>query len=574
MEKNYRPYWDDIKKSFILYSLIPMLVIVLIGYLGIYLSFMHTLFRNNADSNRRISNEISAIAEQYTISVSEMVHLEELQIMLKQEAGVPKETIYETIYAQLQGMDLQPNCFIVDANGRILLSTTTLKPDYIRGETFSQVGIGQRMKEKPGSVVVERCAAQWGKTYSMCAGCAVRDAGEVIGFVILDLPGETLGQLLRENTSSTSVVTNRFGYLFAGEANDAMLSHNKLIEPLSKKIGKVRVDGRTQYVSSAQILDGQICVYTIMDISYLDKMFIHVGAFLFVVVSVFTALLVRGLRSFAHRKSKILDDMVLAVCNVGKGELTARLEVNSQDEFQIFAEEYNRMLTKLEELMQVNEEIVRHTVITEIKQLESQFNPHFLYNTLGTIKYMISLNQAGAYRMIDDLSEILRYTIRTTAAQARLEEDLQYTQHYLEIQKYRFEDALQYSLRIERETLDCLVPKLVIQPVIENAINYGFHSRTRLSIKICARMQEELLMLVIQNDGEGMTAERLEEVRNQLEQEQSTSKHIGLYNIHRRIQLLYGKNYGLRIESSPEEGTRVEISFPAIRGGAACSESS
>lgn len=571
MEKNYRPYWDDIKRSFILYSLIPMLVIVLIGYLGIYLLFMHILFQNNADSNRKISDEIYAVVDQYMASASELAHLEELQIMLKQAPSVSKEMIYETIYAQLQGMDLQPNCFVVSTGGKILLSTTTLKPDYIRGETFSQVGIGQRMKEDPGVVIVERCASLWGKTYSMCVGCAVESEGEVIGFVILDLPGKTLGQLLWEDTSSATVVTNRFGYLFAGETNDTMLSHNKLIEPLSTETGKIQVDERTQYVSATQLLDGQICVYTIMDISYLDKMFIHVGTFLFVVVSVFTVLLVRGLRSFAHRKSKILDDMVLAVCNVGKGELAARLEVNSQDEFQIFAEEYNRMLTKLEELMQVNEEIVRQTVITEIKQLESQFNPHFLYNTLGTIKYMISLNQAGAYRMIDDLSEILRYTIRTTAAQTRFEEDLQYTRNYLEIQKYRFENALQYSLQIGEETLDCLVPKLVIQPVIENAINYGFHSRTRLSIEVCAKVQEDLLLLVIQNDGEGMCPERLEEVRNQLEQEQSNDKHIGLYNIHRRIQLLYGKDYGIRIESSPETGTKVEISFPATRGGASCS---
>lgn len=566
MENNYRHYWDDIKKNFIVYSLVPALVIVLIGYPVIYLSFMNTLFRNNEKANMKISGEIDTTIRQYSAVVDELVNLQDLQMMLKNKKNVPKEEIYEEIYSRLRETTLLPNCFVLNVDGEILLSTTTRTPDYICRGIFSQIGIGQRMKAQAGSVVVKRCAFRWEKEYSLCVGRAVEESGETAGFVILDLPGTSMMQLLRESTSSASIVTNQFGYPFAGEVSDSLLQHNKLAEPLRSGTGKVRIGERTQYVSATKLMDGQICVYTIMDVSYLDKMFIHVGLLLLAAETVFTVLLLRSSQRFARRKSKIMDDMVTAVRNVQKGELNTKLEVSSQDELQIFAEEYNRMLTELTELMKVNEEVVRQTVITEIKQLESQFNPHFLYNTLGTIKYMIYLNREGASRMIDDLSEILRYNIRTTASQSRFEEDLQYTRNYLDILQYRFEEALQYTLEIEDETLDCLVPKLVIQPIIENAINYGMHSRMHITIEISAKLENGLLLLVVKNDGEGMTQERLAEVRDQLNHEHTTDRRIGLYNIHRRIQLLYGNAYGIQIESSPETGTEVVIEFPAKRG--------
>ena len=568
MEKTFRHYWDDIKKNFILYSLVPMLVLVIVGYPLLYISFMRNLYRNNEEYNEKISWKLEKTVDQYSDMVDSFAGQQEFCDLLRDSKTVKRENLYSEIYGQLRNTELLPYCFVVDAEGEVLLATTTRLPDYIKEQNFSQLGIGRRMKENPDRVVVERCASQWGKTYSMCVGRAVERDGELLGYMILDLPGEALYQLLQQNSSYETAVTDKFGYLFSGNVSDVLLSHNKLVSSLRHENGKVILDGKRQYVSSTSLADGQICVYVVMDISYLDKMFLNIGILLFAVASLFTALLLVTSQRFARRKSKILDDMVAAVRKVRKGDLNTRLEVNSQDELQLFAEEYNRMLTELKRLMQVNEEIVRQTVITEIKQLESQFNPHFLYNTLGNIKYLVLFDPAGAQKMIDDLSEILRYSIRTVDSQSRLEEDLQYTKNYLDILKYRFRDALLWSLETEEEALDCLVPKLMIQPVIENAINYGFRSQTTLTIGISARIVDGLLILTIKNDGIGMDRERLEEVKNQLELEHDTTRHIGLYNIHRRIQLLYGREYGIEVESSPEGGTSVIIRFPAKRGGA------
>ena len=566
MDKTFRHYWDDIKKNFILYSLVPLLALVFVGYPLLYLSFMQDLYQNNRDYNKKISYELEKNVDQYTDIINSFAERREIGNILKGSETVKKEKLYEEIYKRLRETSLLPHCFVVSADGEVMMTTTTQIPDYIKEQNFSKLGIGRRMAEDTDRVVVERCASQWGKAYSMCAGRAVRQDGELLGFVILELPGENMRQLLQQNSSYETVVADKFGYLFSGNISDNFIQHNKLAAPLRNGNGKVTIEGRVRYVTSTRLADGQINVYVMMDIDYLDKMFFNIGILLLAIASVFTALLLITSQRFARRKSKILDDMVAALRKVRKGDLNTRLEADSQDELQLFAEEYNRMLTELKELMRINEEVVRQTVITEIKQLESQFNPHFLYNTLGNIKYMTVFDTAGAQKMIDDLSEILRYSIRTVESLSRLDEDLQYTRSYLDILKYRFRDALRWSVNIEEETLDCFVPKLIIQPVIENAINYGFRSQTVLSIDINAVFCDGMLVLTIKNDGVGMEPEKLEEVMDQLEQEHDTTRHIGLYNIHRRIQLLYGREYGVKIESSPERGTSVIIRFPAKKG--------
>lgn len=568
MEKTFRHYWDDIKKNFILYSLVPVLVLVLVGYPLLYLSFMRNLFRNNEEYNEKISRELEKTVDQYSDMVNAFAGQQNLCELFKGNEAIDKEELYAEIYGQIRNASLRPRCFAIDAEGEVLLATTTQIPDYIKEQNFSQLGIGGRMKESPGSVVVERCATEWGKAYSMCVGRAIEQDGELVGYIILDLPGEMMNPVIQQNSSYETAVADKFGYLYSGNVSYGLTQHNKLVSPLRRETGKMTIDGKRQYVSATKLADGQIYVYVVMDIGYLDNVFLNIGLLLLVMASSFTVLLLITSQRFARRKSKILDDMVDALRKVRKGDLDTRLEVTSQDELQLFAEEYNRMLTKLKELMQVNEEIVRQTVITEIKQLESQFNPHFLYNTLGTIKYMLYLDSSGAQKMIDDLAEILRYSIRTVDSRVRLEEDLQYTKNYLDILKYRFREALHWSLNIEDETLDCLVPKLIIQPVIENAINYGFSSQTTLMIDITAKLCDEMLILTIRNDGVGMEPERLREVMDQLEQEHDSTRHIGLHNIHRRIQLLYGKEYGIKIESSPEEGTTVIIRLAAKKGEA------
>ena len=135
------------------------------------------------------------------------------------------------------------------------------------------------------------------------------------------------------------------------------------------------------------------------------------------------------------------------------------------------------------------------------------------------------------------------------------------------IQKYRFNKRLEYVINIEEGTRDCVVPKLIIQPMIENAINHGYAKKEKLYIELNIFTEENKLVLEIIDDGDGFSKERLEEIVTSLSQDGLETNHIGLYNVSRRIQLLYGEQYGLHIDSVQGEGTKVTIYLPILRGG-------
>lgn len=566
MDKIFRHYWDDIRKTLVLYSLIPALALLLIGYPLLYGAFLSTTYRSNEDSNRTVSRELELALSQQMEIVESLTRDSAVQQVLSEAAQTDTVGAYREIYNAMNHADLDANCFIMNADGQMVLSTKTVIPDYLNGIYFSHAGIGIRMRMKPGDTVIQRVGVPAGHTRQMCIGRAVVEDGKVLGYVVLDMSEEDITQLLLQNPSETCAITDEFGYLFAGSVNDALISHEKLLPSLRKGEQKVQVEGRNQYVSSQAILGGRVMVYTITDMGYLHQLFLSTAVLLLVVAAAFTLLLVLTSQRFAKRKSRDLEDMLEAMQTVESGDLDRELPMESHHEFRYFAEAYNRMLVELKKLMEVNSEIARQTAVAEMKQLESQFNPHFLYNTLSAIRYMVDFEPKSAQKMISNVSKILRYSISEEGPLVSLEDDLEYTINYMEIMSYRHGDSLRFVLDIAPEAKACMIPKLAMQPVIENAIKYGFADTTSITVSIRAAIQNGLLVLTIRNSGTGMDGAQLETVRQRLRTHNPHSRHIGLSNVHRRVQLLFGESYGVEVDSALGTGTTVTIRLPAQRG--------
>lgn len=570
METNFKRYWDDIRKTLIIYSIIPVLSLFLIGYPLQYYFFMSSIRTNNQQCNAKLAQSVEVSLEQQLCMVETIADTRDIQKFLSapDEWSGNMSSLYETIYGQINACDLRSDCFVLDGEGNILLSTTNVTPGYLKASFFPYTSLALYMTWQPEESTVKWSGSTQAKEYTMYLGRAVEQEGQIIGFVVAVLPGDTLSRLVaqQENSAVRSVIVNPFGYPFAGNVEDWLLEYGKLHSDLRSGSGKVNLEGRIQYVDSCEILNNRVAVYTMTDIAYLDEIFVRIGILLLVVSALLTFLMLVASRRIARKKSNVLDNMLSAIKNVRKGNLSGRLVVDTGDEFQIFAEEYNRMLTELEKLMELNKEIGRRTAISEIKQLESQFNPHFLFNTLSSIRYMIDIDTGEAQKMIASLCKLLRYSIKTVDSQTTLEEDWQYTQQYLSILKCRFGDRLSCRTQIAPETMDCLVPKLLFQPIIENAVTYGFGDKEALHLEIQASLCQDILMMTIINDGEAITPDRLREIQARLHGKDTSGRSIGLYNIHRRIQLLYGEAYGVALESSTENGTIVRIRFPAQRG--------
>ena len=250
---------------------------------------------------------------------------------------------------------------------------------------------------------------------------------------------------------------------------------------------------------------------------------------------------------------------------VAKGDLTVRSDVRSGAEVSVLNDSLNAMIDKINELLEQVKKEQGRLRKAEFELLQSQINPHFLYNTLDTIVWLAEAGeQKKVVDMVGSLSDFFRTSLNQGKDMVSVKEELQHSRSYLEIQQVRYQDILQYEIQVP-ETLFCyLIPKITIQPLVENALYHGIKNKRGIGkIMITGKREKDSFVLVVEDNGAGMSRERLEAVRKGMNQKSQTEKDIyALYNVNERIRLNFGQKYGLSIDSVLGEGTTVQVMLP------------
>ena len=238
----------------------------------------------------------------------------------------------------------------------------------------------------------------------------------------------------------------------------------------------------------------------------------------------------------------------------------------SNDEIGKLAETYNHLIEHIRNLIIRIKAEENEKMKIELLVLQSQISPHFIYNTLESIKVMAKLQGAVPVAdMIDKFTSFLRYCARNDQNIVTLREEREIAENYMTIMNFRYMGSFQYTCTIPEDLLQCIVPKFILQPILENAIKHGFAQDTRPDkrVAITAVRERSVLSICITDNGIGITDEELEKIASNRGSE-NLSDQIGLYNINQRIRLLYGKEFGLLIESIPGEYTSVSYKLPYI----------
>ena len=225
---------------------------------------------------------------------------------------------------------------------------------------------------------------------------------------------------------------------------------------------------------------------------------------------------------------------------------------------------FGHMVVRIQQLMSTVRQEEIDLRKTELKALQAQIDPHFLYNTLDSIAWMCEQGRtADAVKMIHALARLFRISISRGHELIPIAREIEHAQNYLEIQKYRYKNQFTYSFDVDPECLDYYCNKITLQPIIENAILHGLDllvEEGRIDVRGC-REGEDILFCV-QDNGVGMGPEQ---VRSILEEDGQDRAGIGIKNVNDRLQIYFGRQYGLRIVSEPDAGTRVEIRMPKVR---------
>lgn len=331
-------------------------------------------------------------------------------------------------------------------------------------------------------------------------------------------------------------------------------SYGEMKEDVYRKTQKIGTSGMTIDYQ----LPNDILLYDINQIKY--------NTALVLLVSIGITLLISYVIYYIfNKKVRILLE---SMEKVQEGDFMLRLPFNSGDEIGLLSQSFNEMCERLNNyIAQVyRAEIQRKNA--EINALQMQINPHFLYNTLESIKAKaIEEGDEVTPEMIVLLGKLFRWSMKTNEKIVILEEEIEYVRTYLELQSYRFNKKLDIDIQIPEEYLDFGVPKLILQPLVENVIKHALVLTGKKGIVgITAKQKAGKLEITIFDNGQGMSEEHLMSIRERLENAESQDEFdsIGIQNIHQRLKLLFGQEYGIQIQSILHYGTAVKVTTPAM----------
>lgn len=237
--------------------------------------------------------------------------------------------------------------------------------------------------------------------------------------------------------------------------------------------------------------------------------------------------------------------------------------VDGTREVEELSDSFGHMVGRIQRLMTTVREEEINLRKTELKALQAQINPHFLYNTLDSIAWMCERGKnADAVQMVHALARLFRISISRGHELIPIEKELQHAESYLLIQKFRYKNQFTYHFTVDESCLHCLCNKITLQPIIENAITHGLDLMVEpghIEIEVCGDGDDVLFK--VSDDGIGMSAEQVAEL---LKNEPSDRTGIGIKNVNDRLRIYFGPQYGLSIESVPDEGTTVTIRMPRV----------
>ncbi len=404
-----------------------------------------------------------------------------------------------------------------------------------------------------------------------------------IGYMLTVIPVEAtenvVGNFLTNSSNKVQVLDSTGHILYSTNSSELGRSvDDSFLDKVydssdNGNISQEEIDGRSMYISSYTSSYSNWTVVTYIDVNeaIVDLKAMKNSTVLIVILGIAASLLFASF--FSWSLSRPIRDLASRMSNLKRGKLKPYTGKMNNREITVLYDSFNHMIEDLDETIRILSFKQIREKQAQLIAMKAQFQPHFLYNSLNTIYYYaISEKKNKLAEMVLSLSELLRYSIQPGSDFVRLKEDLKQLNHYIELQRYRYEDKLQIKMNVEEELLEFPVMKLFLQPLVENAITHGLESikRKYWMINISITQEDSMVKFIVEDNGKGMSDEEMEnalEFNEDLESETDRMMHsgIGLSNLHHRVKLIYGDHYGLELSSSSLGGLKVQLVIPFLQ---------
>ena len=533
---------------FIAISVVP---IVLCGFCMIFL-FQAMTFNTYEATVKSETKEISASFQSFLDGIDKT--LSTLSSHQEFLSSSDSESIYNTLYQITNPYRNYATFSIYDQNGNCMYATCQLanRPTYwgiLHALNHSSIDIIKQVDSEDNQIVLN-------------IATKIQNSNVTIGYIVSSIHSQDFTYLFSNQLS------NDEGFGIISKENEpiyinSILETSGIFDKLHYAwISNSKYDDYfNDYYITIQNIENtgfkQIVIHPkVLSSSTMNRMYLMVG--LLAVLSFIVCIIVAQKTTTSFTQP--INQMNQAMKQVQEGKLDTSIPVLRNDEFGVLSQNFNVMTQELSNFLEQKIETQRKLADIQIAMMQAQLNPHFLYNTLDTIKWMA---KSAKVEPISQLSQKLARILRTSIVKEQfitIGEEFQICSDYGEIQNIRFQGKYQFLFDCPKDLLSYKIPKLIIQPLVENAIIHGLRMKETGIIKVFASKNNDAIILSVQDNGIGIDDEMMQFINTH--QWKQIDGHIGMYNVDSILRLHYGVNSGLHAQRLEEGGTLIQITLP------------
>lgn len=581
-ELNNIPFFNRIQVMLGLAVSILMIFIISIISLLLYLASDRVLEENTVDSSQKIIGQVNYDIEYYLKNVETTIDglfgSVDVKEYFKEPNREKKEVAVSYINSLIQNRDDIINVFMITPDGKLIsndLHSVIKENVNFLEEKYYWSAVESEQMQVSGSHVQNVHIGQYEWVVS-CSRRFVDKEGKFLGIIVVDLNFHLIQELL------SPIALGERGYVFIVDANGEIIYHPKrdliysglkdepigsLIEMEKKVHTDIVEDEDVIYILEKSVFSD----WWVIGKSYhsdlnryrkpIQRYSIYM-ALIGLLIAVFFSSIIAG------RILRPVKKLLIGIDEFQHGNLDIEVPVETQNELGYLTLAFNQMTKRIARLIDENKKAERNKRKSELAALQSQINPHFLYNTLDSIIWMAEMNRnQDVVKMTAALAKLFRISISKGKEFITLEEEIEHVENYLLIQKVRYGEKLMYHLDVEEEIRHEKIIKILIQPIIENAIYHGIKSvpgQGEILIRAGKKMRNNQMQLQIEieDNGIGMEEETIQALLNGTIKTTGRGNNVGVHNVHQRIKLYYGEEYGIEIDSELYEGTIVKLWLP------------
>lgn len=552
---NVKSFKENLQKKILSYSIKQTALFCMVCFtliLGFGLAFVIIRTHNTFGE---VTGDLGKIVSAYSEAAMQISELED--IVNEKISTTKRDSLMKIRNEAFLKTGFNSSIYLCDNNKNICVSNRDEISDEMKNEINSKWHIFEKMSTDTDSVHVD--VTHIGN-HLLTIGKKITENDISEGSIIFTIEESDINLILA-SYSLKLLLCDGEDWVFSSSGTQYIDAIGKIRAKYRLQKGFVFEKESIVYMTYQEIFD-DIKLYCFYDVTEMIKaLIIVIITVLFILVGMYLTGK-RRVERVALQFTEDIDRLDKALIAVTKGNLKAEIDIHSSLELENIGNCFTEMLDSLRRHISRNQELAEAVAFEQVRHLSSQFNSHFLYNTLDNVRFICGVDPKLAENMIISLSQLLRFMNSNMNEKVSVEEDMEYIKKYLEIIEVRFKERFSYNIRVDKEVKDCLSLKLLLQPIIENSIKYGFDEQYEMTIDISVYKDGDEVIFVCKDNGGGIDEKTLKRISDNLESNENETAHLGLYNVNRRIKLIFGVDYGIRLENM--NGLCVTVRIPVI----------